>query len=108
MGIFAISNCVERKSVDIVNKIKTIELGMSKNEVIKILGEPRNIVEYKEDSVPYIAMVYDPPDNLDSTSPSVSLCKETQVVVQVIVDDSGKYDKRTKASNPCEPSNIVR
>lgn len=105
--IFTISSCVERKSSDVTKKIKTIELGMSKDEVIKILGEPRNKVEYKENGQLYIAMLYEPSDDLDSTGPSVSICKETEVVVQVIVDDSGKYDKRSSSSNPCEANNTM-
>ncbi len=99
--IFLVSGCVDPNSNDIITKIKTIELGMSKNDVIKILGEPRKTLEYELDGILYIDMLYEAPSRLDSTAPSVIICKETELVVEVIVDDSGNYDKKSQLPNPC-------
>lgn len=96
-----ISSCVDPNSNDIITKIKTVELGMNKKDVIRILGEPRKILEYELDGILYIDMLYEAPSRLDSTAPSVILCKETEVVVEVVVDDSGKYDKKSKSPDPC-------
>lgn len=106
--IFSVLGCVDPNSNDIIKKIKTIELGMTKKDVIKILGEPRNTNEYELDGRYYVAMYYEPPSRLDSTTPSVIICKETEVVVKVIVDDSGKHDKKSESPNPCESYNLVR
>lgn len=103
--ILGVPSC-EQKSTDIIEKIKAVELGMSEDEVIKILGEPPKRFEYELDGVLYVALLYEAPSRLDSTAPSVVICKETEVVVKVIVDDSGKYDKKSQLTNPClNPSN---
>jgi hypothetical protein len=96
-----VSSCVDPNSNDIIAKIKTVELGMNKKDVIRILGEPRKILEYELDGILYIDMLYEAPNRLDSTAPSVILCKETGVVVEVIVDDSGKHDKKSMSPDPC-------
>lgn len=100
MGIVTLS-CGSPKTSKAITEIKKIELGMNKNEVINILGEPSKIIEYKKDGIVYSAMLYDPESRLDSTPPSVVICKESELVVRVTVDDTGKFDKRTKSPNPC-------
>jgi hypothetical protein len=68
--ILGVPRC-EQKSTDIIKKIKTIELGMNKDDVIKILGEPPKTLEYELDGVLYIALLYEAPSRLDSTAPSI-------------------------------------
>jgi len=108
MLMFLLSNCVDQKArdaakkrYDTVEKIKTIELGMSKDEVLRILGKPPKELEYNYEGISHIAMLYEARSESESTSPSIILCKETQRVIRVIVDDSGKFDKRSKSPNPC-------
>jgi outer membrane protein assembly factor BamE (lipoprotein component of BamABCDE complex) len=100
-AITALSCGVEKRQENIIDKIKTVDLGMSKDEVIKILGEPFNVLESERNGILYVEMIYQPPSRIDSIYPTVLICKETGKVIAVIVDDSGRYDKKVKSLNPC-------
>jgi len=103
VGLFMIS-CDNSAYNTTKEKMKTIELGMSKDEVIKILGDPPSINEGKIDDVILVSLVYPPPrGRADSVFPTVIICKETELVVGVIIDESREsYNKRASSHDLCK------
>ena len=95
------SACDSPKGREIHKKIQTIELGMTKEDVLEILGKPLSQGEHEWDGVQYVVMTFKALSADASTIPSITICKETGVVVKVIVDDSGRYDKISRSPNPC-------
>lgn len=94
-------SCDDPRGVEISKKIKQIELGMTKNEVLLVLGEPINELEYKKNGAEYVSLIYEARNRGDSINPTVVLCKNSLRVIAVIVDDSGINDKRDTSQNPC-------
>ena len=76
-----------KPNYEIEDKMRRIELGMHKNEVVNILGEPRNIFEGELDGISYIVMYYEPPSRYSSATPNVKIRKDNELVVEVIIND---------------------
>lgn len=102
-GLFMIS-CDDSAYNTTKEKMKTIELGMSKAEVIKILGNPPDIGEAKIGDVVLVELTYPPPrGSVDSVFPTVIICKQTELVVGVIIDESREsYNKRASSYDLCK------
>ena len=105
--ILLILSCNDTAYNETKEKMKTIEIGMTKDEVIQILGEPPSINEGKIGDVILVSLVYPPPiGSADSVFPTVIICKETELVVGVIIDESGEsYNKRVSSYELCKSIN---
>lgn len=101
--IFITMSCDNSAHNMIKEKMKSIEIGMTKDEVIQLLGEPPDIGEGKIGDVTLIELTYPPPrGSADSVFPTVILCKETELVVGVIIDESSEsYNKRASSYELC-------
>lgn len=85
-----------------VQKMKSVEIGMSRDQVIQIVGEPGRIKETVFEGVPLIYLYYDPPVVNASTIPRITLCKETGLVVEVLIDyDNPKLNKKANSYDLC-------
>lgn len=98
---FCIYQCVDQKAFEVVRKMKDVQLGMHQEQVIQRLGEPHRISEYEKDNTSYVVMYYKVPDDSDSDTPHITVCKETGLVIEVIDGDHGINDKRIESPSPC-------
>lgn len=87
--------------------MKAVEIGMTKDEVIQIVGEPGRIVEDNFEGVSLIYLFYDPPVINASTIPRIIICKETELVVEVLIDDDKpELNKKANSSDLCNSAKI--
>ncbi len=89
------------RAIEIISKMKNLQLGMNKDQVIEIMDQPLLIKDYSIGGHGFIVMIYEE-KFAASTIPQVVLCRENELVVEIIIEDTGKFNKRISSPNPCE------
>lgn len=74
----------ERAKEEIINNCKQIRLGMHKDDVIESMGKPNKIIRREEK---YLIMVFSA-KKAASTFPQVYIDPNSNVVIEVVCDDS--------------------
>jgi len=85
--LVSFSGCRNIRGFSTLKKIKTIEIGMGRSEVIEILGERDSHYEYEDGESAYLSLSYTHPIVNASMVPSILMCRDSEIVVGVTLDE---------------------
>lgn len=94
-------SCVQTGDFALLEKMKQLEIGMTEAQVVEIVGQPANRIEFSIDGISYIELLFPAPFINSSTSPSVLICKETGFVIRITIDDLEQNTRRAKNHELC-------
>jgi len=82
-----------KQSKQLIEQCKEVKIGMTRSEVIGIMGEPRNTVDFQKDGIDLERIYYPSPRH--ASSPTQFLVnKESNLVEEVICGDNYSRTKK--------------